>query len=499
MTVTAEHRRAWSLRQRLVLGIVALLALISIVIGVASVLTLRHSLIDRLDAQLAAAMVRSQTFLPQLGIGPSDTPPGIGNGQSAGTLGLIVRNGQILVPQYLDDTGAVRDLTRRQQRLLLGVRGGGPTTAQLGGTLGEYRVVTARTNNGFDLIVGLPMREVNQTTGQLILIILVVSLLGIAVAATVSTFVVRVALRPLSAVVATAGRVAELELDRGEVALAERVPTAGASDASEVSQVGAALNRMLEHVAGALTARQASERKVRQFVADASHELRTPLASIRGYSELTRRSGHTLPADIVKSLSRIESESIRMTTLVEELLLIARLDEGADLSLDEVYLVPLVSDAVDDARASSSDHHWIVLADEPELVVRADSARLLQAIANLLSNARLHTPKGTTVTTSVARVGDQVVVTMSDNGPGIPPELVPNLFERFVRGDSSRSRRAGSTGLGLAITRAIIDGHGGTIAVTSQPGHTSFSITLDAVAPNTAEATESSDTVSNQS
>lgn len=480
MTHPGSRRAPWSLRQRLVFGIVALLTLISTVIGVASVLTLRHSLMDRLDTQLLIAMERSQTFLPQLGIGPSENPPGIGNAQSAGTLGLIVSDGVILAPRYLDEGANLHTLTQRQQRMLLGVSSEKPVTVQLGGDLGAYRVVTAQTHSGFELIAGLPMRDVAATTGQLILIILVVSMVGIAVAAIAATFVVRLALRPLSGVVATVSRVAELQLDRGDVALAERVPLADASSSTEVGRVGAALNRMLEHVAGALTARQASELSVRRFVADASHELRTPLASIRGYSELTRRSGHELPPDIVKSLARIESESIRMTALVEELLLLARLDEGTDIVLEEVNLALLVTDAVEDARASSPDRTWTIRSEDADLIVKADSARLLQAITNLLANARIHTPPGTTVTTRLVREADRVKVTISDDGPGIAEELVPRLFERFVRGDKSRSRGAGSTGLGLAITHAIVEGHGGNITVTSEPGSTRFTIELEA-------------------
>jgi two-component system OmpR family sensor kinase len=480
VTTGATRHASWSLRHRLVLGIVALLTLISIVIGIASVLALRQSLLQRLDAQLSAAMERSQTFLPQLGIGPTDNPPGTGNAQSAGTLGLIVRDGEILGPRYLDEAANIRSLTARQQRVLLRIDSSEPVTVQLGGDLGAYRVVTAETNSGIGLIVGLPMHDVNATTGQLLLIILVITAIGIAVAAIAATFVVRLALRPLSDVVATATRVAELELDRGDVALAERVPIAHAGNSTEVGQVGAALNRLLEHVAQALTARHASERKVRQFVADASHELRTPLASIRGYSELTRRGGHKLPADIVKSLARIESESVRMTALVEELLLLARLDEGTDITLETVRIVPLIADAVEDAKASSPEHTWLLQAEEPDLLVMADPARLLQAVTNLLANARLHTPPHTTVTTSVFRTGNRVIVTVCDDGPGIPPELVPNLFERFVRGDNSRSRSTGSTGLGLAITRAIIEAHHGAITVASQPGTTCFTIELDA-------------------
>lgn len=477
--MSQPRREPWSLRRRLVLGIVALLALLSIAIGAVSVLTLRKTLLDRLDTQLAAAMVRSQTFLPQLGLGPADEPPGTGSGQSAGTLGLIVRDGRIIAPRYLDENANVKTLTARQQRVLLSVDSTKPVTVQLAGDLGAYRVVSAQTARGFELLVGLPMRELNATTSQLILIISLVTALGIVVAAAVSTFVVRVALRPLSGVVATATRVSELELDKGEVALAERVPEADANTSTEVGQVGAALNRLLEHVASALRARQASESKVRQFVADASHELRTPLASIRGYSELTRRSGHELPPDIVKSLARIESESVRMTSLVEELLLLARLDEGTELRMEPVNMGDLVAEAVEDARAASAGHTWVFDGADHELTVMGDPARLHQALANLLANARVHTPEGTTVVTTLRVDDDRVCVTVADDGPGIPEELLPTLFERFVRGDGSRSRTAGSTGLGLSIAKAIADAHGGSLTVASAPGGTRFTLCLN--------------------
>jgi len=461
-------------------SIVTLLALISIVIGAVSVLTLRQNLLQRLDIQLSAAMARSQTFLPQLGGEPAGDPPGIGSGQSAGTIGLVVRNGRILNPRYLDDDATVQTLTASQQELLLETDSTSPVTLQLGGELGAYRVVNVMTDRGLELLVGLPMRDLNATTGQLLFIISAVTALGMALAAVAATFVVKFALRPLSSVVATATRVSELELDKGDVALAERVPVTDSSSATEVGQVGAALNRMLEHVASALRARQASESKVRQFVADASHELRTPLASIRGYSELTRRSGHELPPDITKSLARIESESVRMTALVEELLLLARLDEGTELRLEEVDLGGIVADAVDDIRASSPDHEWTYLPDPGAPTIMGDPARLQQAIANLLANAKVHTPAGTAVTATVSAEADRVCVTVADNGPGIPEALLPTLFERFVRGDSSRSRNAGSTGLGLSITKAIVDAHGGEITVSSVPGTTRFTLCLDA-------------------
>ena len=466
-----------TLRRKLVLGIVALLALLSIVIGIVSVAVLRQALTDRLDQQLDSALHRMETFLPA-GRADPDTAPGIGDAQGAGTLGLIVHDEAILAPQYFDEEARLRTLTDAQQRILLEVETSGPTTVQLGGDLGSYRVVIAKTVFGDELIVGLPMREVDATTLQLTTIVGIVALVGLIIAGVAGTFFVRLALRPLSGVADTATRVSELPLDRGEVALAERVPDADTDSATEVGRVGAALNRLLEHVANALAARQASENRVRQFVADASHELRTPLAAIRGYSELTRRTGHVLPEDITTALARIESESIRMTALVEELLLLARLDEGSELRSEPVDLAALVGDAVADARASAPDHEWRLANAEGGTTVVGDAPRLQQAVSNLLANARIHTPAGTTVTTTLDREGDWIVVAVADDGPGIPADLVPNLFERFVRGDGSRSRAAGSTGLGLAITKAIIEAHGASIAVTSEPGNTRFTLAL---------------------
>ncbi|MGB8945579.1 MAG: HAMP domain-containing sensor histidine kinase, partial [Streptomyces sp.] len=299
---------------------------------------------------------------------------------------------------------------------------------------------------------------------------------------------VGVALRPLRRVAATATRVSELPLHSGEVTLYERVPDTAPN--TEVGQVGAALNRMLDHVHSALHARQESETRVRQFVADASHELRTPLASIRGYAELTRRGRESTGPDTRHALGRIESEAQRMTGLVEDLLLLARLDEGRDsprpgaglpLSYQSTDLSPLVVDTVSDARAAGSEHHWALeLPDEPALVL-ADAPRLQQVVVNLLANARTHTPPGTKVTARVRRAGTGVCLEVEDNGPGIAPALLPHVFERFARGDASRSRNAGSTGLGLALVQAIVTAHGGGVTVDSVPGRTVFTVTLPAV------------------
>jgi two-component system OmpR family sensor kinase len=287
-----------------------------------------------------------------------------------------------------------------------------------------------------------------------------------------------VALRPLERVVATASHVAELPLERGEVALAVRVPDEDSDPRTEVGQVGAAINRMLGHISAALTAREASEKKVRTFVADASHELRTPLASIRGYSELTRRGGHELPDDVVHALARVESESIRMTSLVEDLLLLARLDDGRSLESVPVDLSQLLADAVSDAYAAGPDHEWALELPERPVLVVGDGARLHQVVANLLANARVHTPAATTVVTSVSLREGFADVRVSDDGPGIDERVRATVFERFARGDSSRSRIAGSTGLGLAIVAAIVEAHGGHVVVASEPGNTVFTVSL---------------------
>jgi two-component system OmpR family sensor kinase len=301
---------------------------------------------------------------------------------------------------------------------------------------------------------------------------------GLGAAVIAGYVLVGLATRPLRKVANTATRVSELPLHTGEVNLSERVPEAECDPHTEVGQVGAALNRMLNHVHGALHARQQSETRVRQFVADASHELRTPLASIRGYAELTRRGREEVGPDTRHALGRIESEAGRMTLLVEDLLLLARLDAGRPLQFEQTDLVPLVVDTISDARAAGMDHNWrLDLPDEPALV-SGDAARLQQVLINLLGNARKHTPPGTTVTARVQRRGPWMCVDVEDNGQGIPPDLLPHVFERFARGDSSRSRAAGSTGLGLSIVAAVVGAHDGEVSVASRPGHTEFTVTL---------------------
>jgi two-component system OmpR family sensor kinase len=300
----------------------------------------------------------------------------------------------------------------------------------------------------------------------------------VAVGAAIGAVVVRLTLRPLRRVAATAQQVSELQLDRGEVALGVRVPDSYTDRRTEVGQVGAALNAMLGHVAQALTARQASETRVRRFVADASHELRTPLAAIRGYAELSRRSQEPIPADVAHALDRVESQTIRMTGLVEDLLLLASLDSGRPILVEPVDLSVLLVGALSDAHAAGPDHRWRLDLPEDSVIVPGEGARLTQVVVNLLGNARTHTPAGTTVTAGLATQGPDAVITVVDDGPGIPSALQPEVFERFARGDSSRSRAAGSTGLGLSIVAAVVAAHHGTVQVSSVPGRTIFTVSL---------------------
>ena len=475
----------WSLQRRLVLGIVVLLAVVSVIVGGASALVLRQNLLNRLDQQVVASVGFSVDDGTGAG-GPPDGPSAFGP-RRFGSLFLFASGGQTIGYAVGEDGTAVRLTTAEQHALLaLPTVGREAQTIDLGGSLGSYRVAARILNDGTHVVVGQSLAEVNTTTNNLLLIFGLVTLAALIAAAIAGTAVVRVALRPLGRVAATAARVSELQLAKGEVTLAERVPDADTDVHTEVGQVGAALNRLLGHVEGALVARQASEDKVRQFVADASHELRTPLASIRGYSELTRRGGHELPDDVVRSLARIESESIRMTSLVEDLLLLARLDAGRELVLGEVDLVPLLVDAVSDAHAAAPDHDWQLHTPEAPVIVTGDSGRLHQVVANLLANARAHTPPGTHVTATLDVDDDNALISVQDDGPGISPGLLPVLFERFARGDGSRSRATGSTGLGLAIVAAVVDAHGGAVTVESEPGNTRFVVRIPLRLPSLA-------------
>ena len=272
--------------------------------------------------------------------------------------------------------------------------------------------------------------------------ITIVSLGGLVLIGLAGTVLIRRTMKPLEQLSEVATQVSRLPLDAGEVALAVRVPPSNAHPGTEVGSVGHALNQMLDNVSNALEARQDSEMKVRQFVADASHELRTPLTAIRGYTELMRMTEKFTP-DGQRSLARVQSQSERMTALVEDLLLLARLDDGQPLKLSDVDLTQLVIETVSDEKVMAPDRAWHLDLPEEPVTVRGDASQLHQVLVNLLSNARKHTPPGTTVTTGVMRSADgSAVITVTDDGAGIPPEFVDKVFARFARADASRATPA---------------------------------------------------------
>ncbi|MCE0486774.1 sensor histidine kinase [Ornithinimicrobium sediminis] len=486
--------RHWTLRRRLTVALTALMAAVLGVIAVVSVLAMDDFLTARLDDQLATAVVRSQ--------GAAERATGEGEGQGQGgrhgrgpefllvpgqaedTLGALVQDGAVLRAAVLDSTGTAQLLSAEQAAQLASVPADGVhRTVDLGADLGEYRLAATEGPAGTVVVTGLALGDLQGTVQRLVLVVGAVALLGLVVAAAAGTAIVRSTLRPLDRVAAAASHVAELPLERGEVALVERVPEADTDPRTEVGQVGAAFNRMLGHVESALSTREASETRVRQFVADASHELRTPLASIRGYAELTRRSPHDLPADVTHALGRVESEATRMSALVEDLLLLARLDAAPAVEPQRVDLTAVVVDALADAQAAGPDHRWVLQLPEDPVELDGDPARLHQVVANLLANARVHTPAGTTVTLALtaAAAADgrrEAVLEVTDDGPGIPASQLPQVFERFARGDHARSPGSGSTGLGLAIVAAVVQAHQGHVTVESRPGRTVFTVHL---------------------
>ncbi|OLZ68654.1 two-component sensor histidine kinase [Streptomyces sp. IMTB 2501] len=489
-----------------------LIAVVCAVIGTVTTLALRSHLYQQLEGKVEETAVRAVGHMqvpggvrPGGGLGNPDLPtdsatPGdkVVNLLTKGptqprTIAAYVKNGSIasaaVAQQQNDDYGLFKrmradGLNSGQKNALNAVpKDNKAHTVEIPG-LGNYLVKYVTSRDSSDVFyVALPTKDVDDNIDTLILVEISVTAAGLIAATLAGTVIVGVATRPLRKVANTATRVSELPLHTGEVNLSERVPESECDPHTEVGQVGAALNRMLDHVHGALHSRQQSEMRVRQFVADASHELRTPLASIRGYAELTRRGREQVGPDTRHALGRIESEAGRMTLLVEDLLLLARLDAGRPLQFEQTDLVPLVVDTISDSRAAGMDHNWrLDLPDEPA-PVSADAARIQQVLVNLLGNARKHTPPGTTVTARVQRRGPWMCVDVEDNGQGIPPGLLPHVFERFARGDSARSRATGSTGLGLAIVQAVATAHGGAVTVDSMPGRTVFTVYLPAPAP----------------
>ena len=491
-SVPAGRLRRWlagrTLRGRLIAGLLALLFVACATVGVVTYVALDRALLNQLDSQLTAASKRYLNCLH-----PPAGPDGNGDGrygnpspgnpqdcahppgQAQYTLSAEISRGIVL--DTATPAGPCK-LSRADDAILTTkLHDGQPYTATLSG-LGSYRLLAVLGPDNTVYVSGLPLSSTATTLHDVELTEVIVFSAALLLTGVIGTGWVRLSLRPLRRVTTTAAEVTGLPLASGEVDLPHRVPDADSR--TEVGQLGTAFNRMLGHVESALARRHASEARLRSFAADASHELRTPLAAIRGYAEFARRHPGTLPPEVEHALSRVESESARMSALVEDLLLLARLDAGRPLESAPVDLTRLAIDATSDARIAGPDHRWQLELPDGPVLVPGDEQRLHQVLANLLSNARVHTPAGTTVTVALGSVAGRgsAELSVTDDGPGIPAELQPDVFERFVRGDSSRSREAGSTGLGLSIVAAVIAAHHGTVAVSSRPGQTRFVITL---------------------
>ncbi|MDH6629338.1 two-component system OmpR family sensor kinase [Streptomyces sp. LBL] len=477
--------RPRTLRARLTFGLVVLLAVSCAAVGVAAVVELNGFLTSRLDEQLDQAGNQFPESLEHGGRLPDDhdgDEHGDTRRQTTGTFGArlvgdAVTNAAVVRPGTVTDV----PLTPRDTRQLSAVPRDGRGHSVHLSALDAYRVRASQGVDGDVLITGLPLEPVKATVHRLELVAAIVFGAALTATGVAGALWVRWSLRPLSRVAATATRVSELPLASGEVTLPPRVPES--DPRSEVGRVAGAFNRMLGHVEDALTKRHASEERLRSFAADASHELRTPVASVRGHAELALLHPGPVPPEVTRALDRIAAESSRMGEMVDDLLLLARLDAGRPLERAPVDLTRLILDAVTDARAASPGHQWELDLPEDPVTVPGDAHRLQQVLANLLANARLHTPVGTKVTVILditpGAEGPSAVLKVHDNGPGVPEDLRPGVFERFTRADRRKSGSpGGGAGLGLSIVAAVVEAHGGRVSLESRPGATTFTVTL---------------------
>jgi len=482
-----RSRRPWTLQRKLIATVVSITSFILVLVAVATSAILAQVLESQLDAEVKAERQSAEFIRPSIMLGQTaeeileqQQPPrpgyflAVGTASSEPTAAVVDQDGDVVALTRAQISDLDKSLSSQHGQFVVTIDG-----------LGTYRIEGVPLGGNAFAIVGLSRANVSATLTRMLITIALLTVGGLILLTVATAWTIRAGLAPLRAVADTADRVSNLKLDHGDVSITERVPDPEADPRTEVGRVGAALNSLLDHVDESLTARQRNEERMRAFVADASHELRTPLASIRGYSELSLKAlGRDRAAATIEttesSLERIQAQSLRMTSLVEDLLLLARLDEGQELVYGSVDLTRLAIDAVGDIRATAPDHEWVLeLGDEP-VTIAGDAGRMQQVATNLLANARTHTPAGTTVTVSVLRDGGDAVLRVHDDGPGVDPAIKDELFERFSRADRSRARQTGGTGLGLSIARAIVDAHGGSIHVQSVPGDTTFEVRVPA-------------------
>ncbi|MFK0403837.1 sensor histidine kinase [Microbacterium sp. NPDC090225] len=478
-----------SLQTRLMTAVIGFVSLILVIVAVITSATLGSTLERQLDERIYGYADSVSRIIKQVSPDLVTAQNIIGRGGGEPGLLVAIQNPAtgidgVVVPSSTEDfEGGTDTLTSAQLVQLADALNGQHVANVTIEGLGSYRVTASTGPSGVVVVTGLPREAIQNQLTALLTVIALATIGGLILLALTTAITIRVGLRPLRAVAATATRVANQPLDRGEVSITERIPASQADPRTEAGLVGASLNKLLDHVDTSLAARQKNEERMRRFVADASHELRTPLASIRGYSELSLRAlgqahGPEAIEGTTTSLERIQAQSLRMTRLVEDLLLLARLDEGRELVYGTVDLTQLALESLADARPTAVEHHWSIEAPDEPVVIVGDSGRMHQVVANLLANARTHTPAGTTITLSVAQEDDEAVLRVHDDGPGIDPVVRDELFARFARGDSSRARQTGGTGLGLAIAKAIVEGHGGFLSVASEPGDTTFTVRL---------------------
>lgn len=455
-----------SLRARLILAVIALAAAGLVAADVATYSSLRSFLIARTDSSLTEAHLGIQRALQNprprgdyegdlLSAAPGDYVELRRLDGAVLASGTVERPGAAVPPPpSLPRTIALPTVPAGVDRVRSFT-----VPAVSGGDRYRVRASIETQQPGEILLIAAPLHEVDATLNRLLWIELLVTALVLAAIGAIGLWVVRLSLRPLDAIGATADAIAGGELSRR----IDRV-----DEKTEIGRLGLALNAMLAQIESAFRAREASERKLRRFVADASHELRTPLAAVRAYAELFARGASTRPDDLERSMNGIVRESERMSLLVEDLLLLARLDEGRPLEREEVELDAVVHEAVETARTLDPTRR-LELDVEPTVVV-GDRDRLRQIVDNLLANVRAHTPPETGASVSLHRVDGNARVSVSDRGPGMTTDQVAHVFDRFYRTDASRTRASGGVGLGLAIVAAVAEAHGGAAAVDSVAG-----------------------------
>ena len=443
------------LRVRLVLVVVVLVTAGLLVAGVATRYALESCLIDRVDQQFAPAQHPLEI---ELGGGDTDgdhPAPDLEGVLPRGSYATLITTGSDTSPEFYSSQGTVPGELRALAR-----------SAPLGlSTDRGYRVDVVAVANGpiavtnARLVIAIPLSDVRSTLDRLALLELLIGAVVLAAVAALAYLLVRHELRPLIRIEDTAAAIAGGDLAR-------RVDEA--DPATEIGSLGQSLNAMLAQIEQAFDERRRSEQRLRRFVADASHELRTPLTSVRGFAELFRRGAADRPDDLAIVMSRIEAEAVRMGVLVEDLLLLARLDQGRAIERQPVDVAALVGELVEDHRMLHAE--WPIelrSGDVPDVL--GDELRLRQAIGNVLTNARLHTPAGTPIAVSVSQRAEEVVIEVADRGPGIPADELARVFERFFRADPSRARASGGSGLGLSIVASILEAHGGKVEAENRP------------------------------